>query len=227
MDMKKLAGEKAAEYVKDGMVLGLGTGSTAYHMVNAVGELVKKGYHIQAIPTSKATEAQARELGIPLLTIDEVDHIDLDIDGVDEIDPEFNATKGGGGALYREKVVATLADEVIWIMDESKLVDHIGDFHLPVEVAKYGSKQAFDKMNAYGWKPAFREKDGARFVTDNGNYIIDLHLGAGFDIQDVKEKISGIVGVLEHGLFLNLCSRMIVGKSNGEVEITENLNPAK
>jgi ribose 5-phosphate isomerase A len=227
MDTKKLAGEKAAEYVKDGMVLGLGTGSTAYHMVNAVGELVKKGYHIQAIPTSKATEAQARELGIPLLTIDEVDHIDLDIDGVDEIDPEFNATKGGGGALYREKVVATLADEVIWIMDESKLVDHIGDFHLPVEVAKYGSKQAFDKMNAYGWKPTFREKDGARFVTDNGNYIIDLHLGAGFDIQDVKEKISGIVGVLEHGLFLNLCSRMIVGKSNGEVEITENPNPAK
>ena len=97
MDMKKLAGDKAAEYVKDGMVVGLGTGSTAYHMVNAVGEMVKNGLKIQAIPTSKATEAQARELGIPLLTIDELDHVDLAIDGVDEIDPQFNAIKGGGG----------------------------------------------------------------------------------------------------------------------------------
>ena len=120
MDMKKLAGDKAAEYVKDGMVVGLGTGSTAYHMVNAVGEMVKNGLKIQAIPTSKATEAQARELGIPLLTIDELDHVDLAIDGVDEIDPQFNAIKGGGGALYREKVVASMAKEVIWIMDESK-----------------------------------------------------------------------------------------------------------
>ena len=130
MDMKKLAGDKAAEYVKDGMVVGLGTGSTAYHMVNAVGEMVKNGLKIQAIPTSKATEAQARELGIPLLTIDELDHVDLAIDGVDEIDPQFNAIKGGGGALYREKVVASMAKEVIWIMDESKLVDKIGAFHL-------------------------------------------------------------------------------------------------
>ena len=140
MDMKKLAGDKAATYVKDGMVVGLGTGSTAYHMVNAVGEMVKNGLKIQAIPTSKATEAQARELGIPLLTIDELDHVDLAIDGVDEIDPQFNAIKGGGGALYREKVVASMAKEVIWIMDESKLVDKIGAFHLPVEIAQYGSK---------------------------------------------------------------------------------------
>lgn len=224
MDMKKLAGEKAAEFVKDGMVLGLGTGSTAYHMVNAVGELVKKGYKIQAIPTSKATEAQARELGIPLLTIDEVTHVDIDIDGVDEIDPEFNAIKGGGGALYREKVVATLADEVIWIMDESKLVDKIGDFHLPIEVAQYGSKQAFAKMEAFGWNPVMRERDGKLFVTDNGNYIIDLHLGAGFDIEDVREKIGTIVGVLEHGLFLKMCKRMIVGHSDGSVEVIENPN---
>ena len=110
MDMKKLAGDKAAEYVKDGMVVGLGTGSTAYHMVNAVGEMVKNGLKIQAIPTSKATEAQARELGIPLLTIDELDHVDLAIDGVDEIDPQFNAIKGGGGALYWLKLRKPKAD---------------------------------------------------------------------------------------------------------------------
>ena len=203
MDMKKLAGDKAAEYVKDGMVVGLGTGSTAYHMVNAVGEMVKNGLKIQAIPTSKATEAQARELGIPLLTIDELDHVDLAIDGVDEIDPQFNAIKGGGGALYREKVVASMAKEVIWIMDESKLVDKIGAFHLPV----------------------LRVRDGKTFVTDNGNFIADLHLGAGFDIQDVYSKLTGMLGVLEHGLFLNMCKRMIVGHSNGEVQVIE--NPSK
>ena len=191
MDMKKLAGDKAATYVKDGMVVGLGTGSTAYHMVNAVGEMVKNGLKIQAIPTSKATEAQARELGIPLLTIDQVDHVDLDIDGVDEIDPQFNAIKGG----------------------------------LPVEIAQYGSKQAMAKMEEYGFHPVLRVKDGKTFVTDNGNFIADLHLGAGFDIEDVRQKISGIVGVLEHGLFLNMCKRMIVGCASGEVKVIE--NPAK
>lgn len=225
MDMKKMAGDKAAEYVKDGMVVGLGTGSTAYHMVNAIGERVKNGLKIQAIPTSKVTEAQARELGIPLLTIDEVDHVDLDIDGVDEIDPQFNAIKGGGGALYREKVVATLAKEVIWIMDESKLVDHIGAFHLPVEIAQYGSKQAMARMEEYGWNPVLRVRDGKTFVTDNGNYIADLHLGAGFDIADVREKLGTIVGVLEHGLFLNMCKRMIVGTSSEGVRVIE--NPSK
>ncbi|MBS6546690.1 MAG: ribose-5-phosphate isomerase RpiA [Clostridiaceae bacterium] len=224
MDKKKIAGEKAAEYVKDGMTLGLGTGSTAFHAVNAVGELVKKGMKLQAVPTSKATEAQARELGIPLLTIDEVEHIDLAIDGVDEIDPAFNAIKGGGGALYREKVVATMADEVIWIMDDSKLVEKIGAFHLPVEIAQYGSKQAIAKMEAYGWNPVLRVRDGKTFVTDNGNFIADLHLGAGFDIEDVYNKLSGMLGVLEHGLFLNMCKRIIVGTDEGAV-VTE--NPAK
>lgn len=224
MDMKKMAGDKAAEYVKDGMVLGLGTGSTAFHLVNAVGELVKNGMNLKAIPTSKATEAQACELGIPLLTIDEVDHIDLAIDGVDEIDPQFNAIKGGGGALYREKVVATLADEVIWIMDESKLVDQIGAFHLPVEIAQYGSKQAMKKMEEFGFHPVLRVKEGHTFVTDNGNYIADLHLGAGFDIEDVRQKLGTIVGVLEHGLFLNMCKRMVVGTKDG-VRVIE--NPAK
>lgn len=225
MDMKKLAGDKAAEYVKDGMVLGLGTGSTAYHAVNAVGRMVKDGLHIQAIPTSNATEKQARELGIPLLTIDQLDHVDLAIDGVDQIDPQFNAIKGGGGALYREKVVATLAKEVIWIMDESKLVDKIGSFPLPVEIAQYGSKQAMARMEAFGWNPALRVRDGKIFVTDNGNFIADLHLGAGFDIEDVRTKLDGIVGVLEHGLFLNMCKRIIAATSTGEIKVIE--NPSK
>lgn len=224
MDKKMIAGQKAAEYVKDGMTLGLGTGSTAFHLVNAVGELVKQGMKLQAVPTSKATEAQARELGIPLLTIDEVDHIDLAIDGVDEIDPQFNAVKGGGGALFREKVVATLADEVIWIMDDSKLVDAIGAFHLPVEIAQYGSKQAMAKMTEFGFNPVLRVRDGKTFVTDNGNFIADLHLGVPMNIEDVKTKLATIVGVLEHGLFLNMCKRMIVGSDEG-VKVIE--NPSK
>ncbi len=222
MDMKKLAGDKAAEYVHDGMVVGLGTGSTAYHAVNAVGRRVKDGLKIQAIPTSNATEKQARELGIPLLTINELDHVDLAIDGVDEIDPEFNAIKGGGGALYREKVVATLAKEIIWVMDESKLVDKIGAFPLPVEIAQYGSRQAIARMEAFGWNPVLRMRDGKIFVTDNGNFIADLPLGAGFDIANVKDNLSTIVGVLEHGLFLDMCARIIVGTKAGECKIIEN-----
>lgn len=192
MNQKEIAGRKAAEYVKDGMVVGLGTGSTAKFMVDAVGELVKNGMKIQGVPTSRATEAQARELGIPLLDINEVDHIDLAIDGVDEIDPQFNATKGGGGALFREKVVASLAKEVIWIMDESKLVDALGAFPLPIEVVPYGYTIVFKKMEEYGFNPKMRMNGEELFVTDNGNYIIDLQLGVPADIEYVKEKVNAI-----------------------------------
>lgn len=225
MDMKKLAGDKAGRVCKGRH------GCWSGHRFHCVphGKCSrrdgKERPEDSAIPTSKATEAQARELGIPLLTIDELDHVDLAIDGVDEIDPQFNAIKGGGGALYREKVVASMAKEVIWIMDESKLVDKIGAFHLPVEIAQYGSKQAMERMAAYGWNPVLRVRDGKTFVTDNGNFIADLHLGAGFDIQDVYSKLTGMLGVLEHGLFLNMCKRMIVGHSNGEVQVIE--NPSK
>lgn len=215
MNQKEIAGRKAAEYVKDGMVVGLGTGSTAKFMVDAVGELVKNGMKIQGVPTSKATEAQARELGIPLLDINEVTHIDLAIDGVDEIDPQFNATKGGGGALFREKVVASLAKEVIWIMDESKLVDALGAFPLPIEVVPYGYTIVFKQMEDYGFNPKMRMNGEELFVTDNGNYIIDLQLGVPADIEYVKEKVNGIVGVVETGQFLKMCKRMVVGTDEG------------
>lgn len=220
MDQKKIAGYKAAEYVKDGMVVGLGTGSTARHAVDAVGEMVKQGLKIQAVPTSKATEQQARELGIPLLDISEVDHIDLAIDGVDEIDGDFNATKGGGGALFREKVVASLAKEVIWIMDQSKQVDKLGAFPLPIEILPYGYQIVFKKMEQFGYNPVMRMKDGALFVTDNGNYIVDLHIGVPADIADIREKVNGVVGVMETGQFLKMCKRIIVGTDDG-VKIIE------
>ena len=215
MNKKKMAGEAAAKYVKDGMILGLGTGSTAYFAINAIGELVNKGMDLKAVPTSIATKLQARQLGIPLLTIDDVDRIDLAIDGVDEIDSHFNAIKGGGGALYREKVVATLAKEVIWIMDDSKLVNSLGRFPLPVEIAIYGSKQAFSKMQDFEFRPVLRVTNGEKFITDNGNYIVDLHLGAPINIDDVITKLASIVGILEHGLFINMCKYIVVGTDEG------------
>lgn len=223
MDKKKIAGYKAAEFIKDGMIIGLGTGSTAFHVVNAVGEMVKNGLKIKAVPTSKATEEQARSLGIPLLTIDDVDYIDIDIDGVDEIDPQFNAIKGGGGALYREKVVANISKEVIWVMDDSKLVDSIGAFPLAVEIAQYGARQTMNKMTDLGLNPVIRMRDGNPYITDNGNFIADLQLGAGFDIKGVENSLKNMVGVLENGLFLNTCKKIVVGTENGAV-ITENKN---
>lgn len=215
MNQKKIAGEKAAEYIKDGMIVGLGTGSTARYLVDKVGEMVGNGLCIQAVPTSKATEQQARRLGIPLLDINEVEAIDLAIDGVDEIDRDFNATKGGGGALFREKIVADLAKEVIWIMDESKLVEHLGDYPLPVEILPYGCQVTVRKLEKLGYHPVMRNKDGELFVTDNGNYIVDLHLSAPVDVEEVRKNLSSIVGVLETGQFLKMCARIIVGTDDG------------
>ena len=224
--LKKAAGIEAAKLVENGMIAGLGTGSTVKFLVDELGRRhQEEGLEFTGVTTSRRTQAQAESYGIKIVDIDDVDHIDVTIDGADEVDKNFNAIKGGGGALYREKVVASMAKEVIWIMDESKLVDKIGAFHLPVEIAQYGSKQAMERMAAYGWNPVLRVRDGKTFVTDNGNFIADLHLGAGFDIRDVYSKLTGMLGVLEHGLFLNMCKRMIVGHSNGEVQVIE--NPSK
>ena len=221
MNKKKIAGEKAVEYIKDGMILGLGTGSTAYYMINKVGELVEKGMKLKAVATSKSTEILAEELKIPLVPIDEVDKIDLAIDGVDEIDREFNAIKGGGGALFREKIVANLAKKVIWIMDDSKLVENIGEFPLPVEILPYGYKHTIKKLENYSLNPIIRIKENKIFITDNGNYIVDLHIGKPINISDIYSKISRIPGVLEIGLFINMCNFIIVG-TNNEVKVIEN-----
>ncbi len=215
MNQKKIAADKAVEFIKDGMIVGLGTGSTAKYLVDNVGDMVKNGLRVQAVATSRTTEIQARELGIPLLDINEVNYIDLAIDGVDEIDRNFNATKGGGGALFREKMVADLAKEVIWIMDESKVVDYLGKFPLPVEILPYGYKVVYQKLKKQGYNPVMRLRDDDLFVTDNGNYIVDLHLGIPVDVEEVKQKLDSIVGVLETGQFLKMCNRIIVGTDSG------------
>lgn len=226
MEAKKIAAEKAIEYIKNGMILGLGTGSTAYYMIKKVGELIQSGMDLKAVATSKDTENLAKELQIPLVKIDEIDRIDLAIDGVDEIDMGFSAIKGGGGALFREKIVANLAKEVIWIMDDSKLVDSIGEFPLPVEVLPYGYTHVIRKLKEYSLSPITRMKSNEFFITDNGNYIVDLHIGKPIDIGKVYSKVKEIPGVLEVGLFINMCNYIIIGTSNG-VKVIKNKKSAK
>ena len=218
MNMKELVGKKAAEYVESGMTVGLGTGSTAYYFVEEIGRRVKEeGLEIVGVTTSLATKKQAEALGIPLKSVDEVDYIDVTIDGADEIAPDFSGIKGGGGALLFEKIVAEQSKSVIWIVDESKMVDYLGRFPLPVEVVPYGSEQLFKRFEALGYKPTFRERDGERYLTDSKNYIIDLDVYPIKDPIAFGEKIKGMTGGVEHGLFPNMADIVLVGTPDGVV----------
>ena len=223
MNLKEVVGKEAVNYVKDGMIVGLGTGSTVFYFVHALAEKVKEGLNIEMISTSIQTVELAKSLGLVIKELEEIDHIDLAVDGVDEIDKNFNAIKGGGAALFREKIVADIAEKIIWIFDESKDVEKLGNFNLPVEILPFGYSHTIRKMEKLGLNPVLRLKDGKTLVTDNYNYIVDLHLGYGFDIDEVKNKLAGIVGVVEHGLFLSMCDLCISGTPNGAV-IIENPN---
>ena len=214
--LKKLAGIKAAEFVEDGMVVGLGTGSTAYYFVEEIGRRIKEeGLQITAVTTSSVTSKQAEGLGIPLKSIDEVDQVDVTVDGADEVDPQFNGIKGGGGALLMEKVVATPSKDYIWVVDESKLVQKLGAFKLPVEVVQYGAEQVFCRFAEAGYKPSFREKNGQRFITDMQNFIIDLDLGVIENPVEFGRELDHIVGVVEHGLFTQMVNKVIVAGQGG------------
>ncbi|MBD3948492.1 ribose-5-phosphate isomerase RpiA [Tuanshanicoccus lijuaniae] len=217
---KELVGRQAARYVEDGMVVGLGTGSTAYWFVDEVGQRIKRGelQHIVGVPTSKQTEIQARELGIPLSTLDEVNHIDLLVDGADECLSSFNGIKGGGGALLIEKIVAQNSRQIIWIVTEEKLVEKLGRFPLPVEIVQTGSWKLFRVFDEAGMHPAFRKKGkDSLFVTDSGNYIIDLHLNQIDNPQQLAFELKTMVGVVDHGLFLNYPDIILVGKQDGTI----------
>ena len=224
MNLKEVVGKEAVKYVEDGMIVGLGTGSTVFYFVHALADRVKEGLNIQMVSTSIQTVELAKSLGLNIKELEEIDHIDLAVDGVDEIDKNFNAIKGGGAALFREKIVADIANEVIWIYDESKDVEKLGKFNLPVEILPFGYSHTVRKLTEAGLNPVIRKKDGEILITDNHNYIADLHLGYGFDIEVVKEKLANIVGVVEHGLFLNMCKLCIKGTPGGAVIIN---NPNK
>lgn len=209
-DDKKLAAEAGAALVKDGMVVGLGTGSTAAHFVRALGPRVKQGLSIRGVPTSAATAALARTLGIPLVGFDQVSEIDLTIDGADEFDPRLALVKGGGGALLYEKVVAAASRRMVAVCDGKKKVDTLGRFPLPVEVVPFGYEQVLRRLSALGAKVKLRQSEGEVFKTDGGHYILDAAFGAIPDPASLAQEIDRIVGVVEHGLFVGLCTEVIM-----------------
>lgn len=224
VNLKEQVGIKAAEFVTDGMIVGLGTGSTAYYFVAELGRRIKEeGLNITAVTTSSVTYEQAEDLGIPLKAIDDVEVVDLTVDGADEVDPALNGIKGGGGALLMEKIVATNSKDCIWIVDESKQVETLGAFKLPVEVVQYGAENLFRHFEKKGYSPAYREKDGQRFVTDQGNFIIDLDLKVIPDAEALAEELDRTVGVVDHGLFLGMVSKVIVGTPEGPKIISKSL----
>ncbi len=221
MKAKRLTGEKAAEYVKDGMKIGLGTGSTAYYAVKKVGEMVRNGLKVKAVPTSKETAELAEEEGIELIELADVDKLDLTIDGADEVDQDFNLTKGGGGALLREKIVASASDKLIIIVDESKLVEKLGAFHLPVEITPFSWQYTQRMVDKFDCTSTLRKEEGETYVTDNGNYILDCDFGVIENPIKLTEELNKLPGVVENGIFAEMADIVVVGYESGEVKVLE------
>lgn len=220
MNPKQVAGEKAVDYVKNGMKVGLGTGSTAYFTIQEIGRRFKnEGLDIQAIATSIESENLAKEWGIPLVTFADIDHLDVTIDGADEADPQLNLIKGGGGALLREKIVASATRFYVIVADERKYVPQLGPFGLPVEIIPFAWEETFRQVKALGCTPTRREKDGKIFITDNHNYIFDCDFGLIVDAYKLNDQLHNIPGVVETGLFLDKTDVLIIGKNSGELEI--------
>jgi ribose 5-phosphate isomerase A len=221
-ELKRQAAARALEQVRDGMRLGLGTGSTAKHFVELLGERVRAGLEIVGVPTSEATRDDALRCGIRLTTLDDIDRLDLTVDGADEIDPALNLIKGGGGALLREKIVASASDRMIVIADDSKWVEALGRFPLPVEIIPFGLKatqraiaRAFAESGVSGQMVVRKGKDGHVFVTDGGHWIVDAHLGRIVDAPRLAGLLAAIPGVVEHGLFIGLAGMAVLAGAEG------------
>jgi ribose 5-phosphate isomerase A len=215
-DAKRLAGYRAAEFVEDGMTIGLGTGSTAYFLVERLGVRVREeGLGVRCVPTSRRTEEQARSLGIPLVTFAEVRSLDLAVDGADEIGPNLALIKGGGGALLREKLVAAAARRFVVIADAGKRVETLGAFPLPVEVVQFAWEVTAERVaRVAGVAPELRREDGEPYVTDNGNYILDCLCGRIADPARLERELKLLTGVVECGLFVEMADLAVV--SDGE-----------
>ncbi|WP_424830965.1 ribose-5-phosphate isomerase RpiA [Ruegeria sp.] len=226
---KYVAARRAAEFVQDGMRVGLGTGSTADWMVRRLGERIKdEGLQIKGVPTSAATGQLAREVGIPVVSLDQAGWLDLTIDGADEFDGEFNLIKGGGGALLHEKIVATASDQMVVIADAGKEVETLGAFPLPVEVIPFGwqttrtlIEEALDAMDVLGTSVTLRMKGDAPRVTDEGNHILDLHLKRIGNARHLALVLNQVPGVVENGLFLDICDKVVIGYGDGRVELRD------
>lgn len=207
---KKTAAYKAAEYIEQGMTVGLGSGSTVYHVITRIGELVKEGLDIKCVSTSSTTSSLANQHEIKLIDLSETDSIDLTIDGADEIDPQLCGIKGGGGALLFEKIVALNSKRNIWIADSSKLVETLGKFPLPIEVIPFGSQRVFRILNEMNLNPVIRKKDNQVYKTDSGNIIMDLNTGAISDPQVLDRELKLISGVVETGIFCGIADMAVL-----------------
>src|SRR5450755_3199001 len=213
---KEAAGRAAAKLVQDGDVVGLGTGSTAYFAIIALGERVKAGLKIIGIPTSEQTAELARAVGIRLTTLDEHPEIDITIDGADEIDPALNLIKGGGGALLREKVVASASKKMVVVADSGKMVPVLGKFPLPVEIISFARAVIEKRIASLGATPKLRTRgDRSQYVTDNGNQILDCSFGKIADPAALALILSNTPGIVEHGLFIRLAKLALIGRGNG------------
>src|SRR5689334_1928306 len=219
---KQQAAERALQFVEDGMTLGLGTGSTAARFVDLVGQQVKAGLKIKCVPTSEATHAQAKQLGIPLTTLDETPFLDLTVDGADEIDEQLRLIKGGGGALLREKIVATASERMVVISDASKLVVTLGKFPLPVEVVRFGLAATRNMIEVLaadaGCEGDIKLRngtDGKPFITDSGNCILDCAFGQIADPEALEEALKLVPGLVETGLFLGIADCAIIAGQAG------------
>src|SRR5436309_151899 len=215
-ELKQNAAEAALAYVKPGMVLGLGTGSTARHFLAGVARLVANGVDIKGVPTSLATAEEAKQLGIPLTSLEESFWLDLTVDGADQVDPKLDLIKGMGGALFREKIVAAASKKFVVIIDDSKLVRRLGTkTPLPVEVHPFGWKNAAAALEVLGAKIELRKNGDEPFRTDNGNHILDAHFGAIRGPAKLASRISSIPGVVGHGLFLKMAHAVLVASQMG------------
>lgn len=220
MEAKRAAAEKAVEWIKDGMVVGLGTGSTAYWALSKIGERIQDGLDIKGVASSRVTEQLAKELGIPLTTFAEVDAVDITIDGADEVDRDYNLIKGGGGALLREKVLAYNSKTFLVIVDHSKLVGTLGRYPLPVEVVPFAVERTLQHLANIGCSAILRTEDGILFKTDNGHLIADCRFEKIPDPLALDTMLKTIPGVVETGLFMNdMVSHLFVGYPDGKVEV--------
>jgi ribose 5-phosphate isomerase A len=216
-DLKRAAAEAAVALVEDGMVLGLGSGSTAAFALEALAARVAKGLRVAGIPTSEQIAARARELGVPLTSFAEHRRIDMTIDGADEVEVgTLNLVKGHGGALLREKIVASASRQMIVIVDETKLVERLGSrVPLPVEIVTFGWQVVFDRLTEAGSVPNLRGSSDQPFLTDSGNWIADCAFGSIADPAALHQRLAAMVGVVESGLFVGLASRVILGTASG------------